>query len=336
MGYIQGWGYYEDLPGYTTVPIITQGQVIGINHVPIEGYQPPTGANTTQTITQAPLTPPVGTAPVSDATATIKAMLDGFGLGSLGDYVYARGKEGIPTAQILAEVRERPEYKARFPAMAQLSAQGQAIDEAAYIALEQSYQSVFHMGGLPSGFYDDPGDFAKFIAGRVSPAELQQRVQQGVVAAQQAPTEVRSELERLYGVDSGELTAFFLDPDRALPLIQQRFTAAQIAGASQRTGFGSLTATEAERLGSLGISAEAAQQGFGQIMQGAELYNPLPGEGGTSIGRELQLAATFGGDVAAQQTIEQQIGRRKATFAQGGDFAAGAKGISGLGSAATP
>lgn len=336
MAYVQGWGYVEDVPGYQAVPIVTQGQTIGVNLVPIPGYQPPGTTNaTTQTITQAPITPPVGAVPVSDATATIKAMLDGFGLGTLGDFVYQRGKEGIPTAQILAEVRERPEYKSRFPAMTQLSQRGQAIDEAAYIALEQSYQSVFHAGGLPSGFYDDPGDFSKFITGRVSPAELQQRVQQGLVAAQQAPTEVRSELERLYGVSSGELTAFFLDPDRALPLIQQRFTAAQIGGSAQRTGFGSLTATEAERIGSLGISETQAMQGFGTIMQGAELYNPLPGEGGQSIGREQQLAATFAGDVAAQQTIERQVGKRKAAFAQGGDFAAGTKGITGLGSAAS-
>lgn len=82
----------------------------------------------------------------------------------------------------------------------------------------------------------------------------------------------------------------------------------------------------------LGISAQQAQQGFGSLVQGAQLFQSLPGmtsEG--TIGRETQLAAAFGGDALAQQEIERRRRERQAAFEGGGSFAASQQGVTGLG-----
>lgn len=305
----------------------------------------PSAAGTPETVAAPPPAPAAAPAPTpgptqqqQDAFAIVRGLLDQYGLGSLSDWAWNLILTGASPVQVEVELRQRPEYRARFPGIAEREKAGlPPISAAEYVAYENSAVSLFRSAGLPSGFYDEPSDIGRFIGRNVSLAELSARVQEGLVAAQQAPREVRDELSRLFGVGEGTLAAFFLDPDKALPAIRRQFAASQIGGASRRAGFGLLAGGEAERLAELGVSEAQAQEGFGQLAGAQELFRPLPGQEGAEgiIGREQQLGAAFGGDTAAQEAIRRRGRRRRAEFEGGGSFAAGQRGVIGLGEAGT-
>jgi hypothetical protein len=195
---------------------------------------------------------------------------------------------------------------------------------------------LMHAAGLPPEFYDQPEDLARFQIRDVSLVELKSRIDEAAMASTQAPPETRAQLQSLYGVDSGHLTAYYLDPDKAQPVLQKQFAAATLSGTGVRSGYGALDRSQAERLATLGVSSDQAAQGFGQLVQSKELFGALPGEAGIGVlSRDEQLAAAFGGDAAAQEKIRRTAAARKAMFGEGGGFAAGQKGLAGLGSAAT-
>lgn len=267
-----------------------------------------------------------------DAFTYLRSVLDGYGLGGLGDWAWDQIRSGLSNERIVQNLRETAEYKQRFKGLEQRRAAGlPAISEGEYIAYESSVRQMMRAAGMPPDFYDTPDDFADFIGKDVSVSEMQARINDGYLQAAQAPAEVRQQLRDLYGVNEGQMAAFFLDPDRALPLIQRQFVAAQVSGAAQRTGYGALNQTEAERLATLGVGAEQAQQGFSALEQSKELFGALPGEDGAAIDRATQQAAVFGGDANAKGAIERRRGERISASSGSQSFSIGQGGVSGLG-----
>jgi len=163
---------------------------------------------------------------------------------------------------------------------------------------------------------------AAFIGGNVSPAELQRRIEDGYQAVFSSPPETLSALQSMYGVDAAHMAAFFLDPTKGEKIITQKWTAAQIGGQASKSGFGDISAAEGEKLAGSGLGAKDAGGAFGALVQGAQLT-----EGMT---REEQLAAA-GGDATEQQKIQAAGAKKKAAFGDGGTFASGQGGVSGLG-----
>lgn len=284
------------------------------------------------TPTGPPPTAPSGpTEEQRDARVYLSSLLDTYGLGSLTDWAWDLIVQGASDDEVIQALRERPEYAARFPGMAERRTKGYpAISEAEYLAYERQAVGMFRAAGLPEGFYDQPSDFASFIGRDVSVAELSQRVQIAEDAAYNAPAEVRDELQGFYGLGPGDLTAYWLDPDKALPLLERRYRAASTSATARQTGFGGLSATEAEGLVAQGVTEDQARQGFSDLARGQELFRPLDA-GESAIGRESQLGATFGQDAAAKQQIENRQKRRTNQFAEGGGFTTGREGYSGLG-----
>lgn len=268
--------------------------------------------------------------------ATIQALLDSYGLGSLTDWYWSKVVSGEPDAQIMIELRKTPEYAARFPGMAELSKNGRAIDEGTYISIEKQYVSLFRQAGLPEGFYDSPDDFGKFIGSEVSPQEMGARLDVARRYVFESPPEVLDEAARLYGLRTGDLMAAALDPTKSLPILQNRFNAAAAGAASKLSGYGVLTQAEAERVGLAGQSFMQDAQAFGQLVNSAELFKPIIGEtGGDTISREDQLGAAFGGNINAQRRIEQTAKKRLAAFQGGGGYATTNQGVTGLASASS-
>lgn len=263
------------------------------------------------------------------ATEIIQETLAELGLASLAGRLWDRYKETGSLEQVFFELRETPEYKARFAGLDTLRKKGRAISEAAYIEYERQAARLFHSAGLPEGFYDEPGDFAGWIGGEVSLAELQGRVEMARVAAFESPPELRDEFERLYGVGAGGLTALFLDPDRALPLIQQQFLSAQIGTAARRSDFGALTRGEAERLAQEGVTADRAAEGFGVLAESEQLFDGIGAE--DDISRDEQLGGVFGGSTAAQQRIERRARQRASDRQAASGYGVGRRGVTGLG-----
>lgn len=284
---------------------------------------------------------PADTAANRDALAMLKGVLADYGfspseINSLAGWAWGMITSGASQSEVLLSLRERAEFKAMFPEIEARQKAGLApISPGEIVEYRRRARQMFQQYGLPPGFYDDRKDFQAFLTKDISLSELQERVEQGYVAATQAPLEVRQELRRFFGIDEGGLAAFFLDPERAQTVLMRQFQSAKIGGASKRTGFGELALSEADELADLGVTDHEAEQGFGVLSDSRELFSELVGQERTEEGvsRGEQLGAAFKGDAAARRKIAQQARRRSAVFDAGGGYASSREGFGGLGRA---
>jgi hypothetical protein len=260
-----------------------------------------------------------------DARSTINSVLATYGLGGLADFTYNEiiVKETVninnPDAIIFA-LREQPTYKKRFAGnAARLKAGLAELDPASYIGLENQFRETLRSNGLPANFYDGNDDFQALIEGDVSPSELNERVQQGYRAVADADPEVKRQMQNLYGVDEGQLAAYFLDPQRTAPLLTRQARAAQISARGLEQGGIQLTSQLAEDLVRRGITEAEAARGFGEIGRLGELTQQFAGE--TSLSQEELVGAGLGTNVQAQQELERRKRLRLGEFQGGGTFA---------------
>jgi len=260
-----------------------------------------------------------------DARSTINSVLASYGLEGLADYTYNEiiVKETVnlnnPDAIIFA-LREQPTYKKRFAGnAARLKAGLSELDPASYIGLENQFRETLRSNGLPANFYDGTDDFQALIEGDVSPSELNERVQQGYRAVADADPEVKRQMFELYKVGEPELAAYFLDPQKAAPLLTRQARAAQISARGLEQGNIQLTSQLAEDLARRGITEAEAQAGFTEVGRLGELAQQFAGE--TAVSQEGIIGAAFGTDVAAKQELERRKRLRLGEFQGGGTFA---------------
>jgi hypothetical protein len=283
-----------------------------------------------------------GTTTTSDqsALASIHTFLDPLGLGALAQDAYDKTLRGVPWEQVLLDIRASDQYKAAFPGLSDAVANGDIAFgdgmEAQYRSLVGAYQQVNAAYGLPKGFYDTPDQIAQFIKGRVSPEEYKARIAQYTDAVL-GDTETLNQLGALYGQTGhtgnpvGDLLAHYADPNVTRPLLTEQLQAASFAAAAKTSGFGQLTAQQAEQFGARqDVTAQQAQQGFGSLVHARELMQGLPGEQADQITQTEQLGAAFGGDVAAQEKLDRRARTRVAQGQGGGQFSSTARGASGL------
>jgi hypothetical protein len=235
------------------------------------------------------------------AFSILKEEFDRYGLGDLVGDVESLARQGLSASEYSMELRKLPTYKERFKANeARINSGLRALSEAEYVSLEDQYQQVMRQYGLPKSFYSTgkmgrQPELEKFIAGDVSPIELEDRVQLAVNRVQNAAPEVIKALTTYYGgpggISQSNLVAYVLDPERALPEIQRKIQAAEIGAAAQVAGLG-LGAIRAEELAARGITQQQAQQGYQTI---AEV---LPQAG--------KLANIYGGSDQYDQTIVEE------------------------------
>lgn len=227
-------------------------------------------------------------------------------------------------------IRDTDAYKRRFAGNIALQAKGQPIYSLTqYIELENKYKQAMQGSGLPSGFYDSPDDFAGFMANNVSPSEILDRVQQGYMAVRQSDQAVINQMKQLYGVSEGDLAAYFLDPDKATPVLLRRAQAAQVGGEAMRQAGIQLSSQQAEQLASQGIDVGEARQGFAGIAASEQIFGRM-GAQEEEILLEDQLGAAFGTNPAAAQRVRQRASQRAAEFAGGGGFAGQGATVTGL------
>ena len=181
--------------------------------------------------------------------------------------------QGLSPAEFTLRLRDTDAYKKRFAANQQRMARGlRALSEAEYITLEDQYQNVMRNYGLPANYYTrgDMGrqeGFEKFIAGDVSAAELEDRIQTEQNRFINAAPEVSRALREFYpGITNGDILAYALDPDKALTDIRRKVTAAEIGAGAMQAGLATGVA-RAEELGRFGVTGEQARQGFATIAE---------------------------------------------------------------------
>ena len=222
-----------------------------------------------------------------------------YGMGALVEPLKALIVEGLSPAEFTLRLRETDAYKKRFAANASRIQKGlRALSEAEYIGLEDQYQNVMRRYGLPETYYTrgDMGrqeGFEKFLAGDVSPVELEDRIQLAQNRVIKAAPEIAATLRTYYpDITNGDILAYVLDPQKAITEIQRKVTAAEIGGAATMAGL-TTGVSRAEQLASYGITGEAARQGYAQV---AEV---LP--------RGSQLAEFYKQSPYTQQTAEQEV-----------------------------
>lgn len=259
----------------------------------------------------------------------ITGIFSEYGLTSLYNTIVDYVKRGYSGDAIAVLLRQTPEYKERFPAMASLSAKGRAISEGEYIAFERNASSLERAYGLPTGMLGKDA-ITSLLTNEVSAAELEDRVTMAAAGAFQTAPEVKQVFEQYYGIGSGGLTAYFLDPAKALPLLERQYVSSQI-GAEAAMQDVTVQAMTSERLFEQGISREEARQGFGQV---AGMGALTQGRGDVVSQQDL-ISGTFENNEQALASIERAQRARAGRFQGGGGFATTQQGVSGLGSAAT-
>lgn len=262
-----------------------------------------------------------------NAIAIVKALLDQYGLSALYDTIVGYIKEGYDANTVMVLIRTTPQYKQRFPAMEALAKKGRAISEAEYINYEQTASGLERRYGLPDGML--MGKVTDLLTNEVSATELNDRVLLASAASIQAPQELKNTFQQYYGIDQGGLTAYFLDPEVATPLLEKRYGSAIIGREAAAQGIG-LDVYGAENLQELGISREQARAGFGEVAAAREL---TAGRGDIVSQQEL-ISGTLAGEQEAQQRIQRAKQSRLGRFEGGGQFMSG-QGQMALGSAET-
>lgn len=267
---------------------------------------------------------PNATGTTEGQKADLKAELDSWGLSSLYDQAWAMKAAGAADSQIVDWIRTTDLYKQRFAGNVERQAKGLTpLSEAEYLAYEEQTRQAMRAAGLPPSFYDQPSDFADFIGKDVSASEVNSRIQLGYKLLYQTNNETRAELQRLYGVNDGQMVAYLLDADRALPAIERQVQAATVGGISQLTGYGNLTAGQAERIADLTTSGQQTTQGLADLASKHLLT--------AGLSTEQQIEAEFGGNTEFAAQMERRRQALNATFQGGGQYASSQRGVGGLG-----
>jgi hypothetical protein len=266
------------------------------------------------------------------------------GLGSLVEPLKGLIISGTSPAEFTIKLRETPAYQKRFAANAERIKKGlAAIDESAYLKLEDQYQNVMRNYGLPESYWTR-GDlgvqegFTKLIANDVSNVELENRILTAQDRVLKSNPQVLQTLKQFYpGITNGDILAYSLDPANALKDIQRKVTAAEIGGAAAAAGLSlgktpeQIAASEAraQMLAGYGVTKEKAMTGFQTVAdvaprgsQLAEFYN-RPTYGQMEAEQEV---FNLEGAAAARKRRKELTSLEQAAFSKKSGLAQGAIG----------
>jgi hypothetical protein len=201
--------------------------------------------------------------------------------------------------------------------------------------IERAMTQTARFFDLPKGFYDNPDDFGKLIGNEVSAKEYQDRLQVGQDLARATSPGIRTALQEFWNVGEGGITAYVLDPDRALALIQKQAKAAQFVGLGREKGFKleGMTAAQAEQIAGTEayskLSALQMEQALGQAQRLRETQSRLTGIEGETYSEQEALKAVIEGSPEALLASQQRAQREGARFG-------GTSGLTGSSLRSTP
>lgn len=222
---------------------------------------------------------------------------------------------------ILPDIQATQTWKNRFPGWDQRVKNGyNQITVGEYLALENNYHRILQEAGMPPGFYDDPSDFGNWIANNVSPDEIQNRVQRSMDLVRQVDPTARGLLTQFYGVGSGDLAAYFLDPSRALPSLERQYKAVNVASFAAKNGLDLAGPSHYEDLVDKGVTADMAAQGYGTVKAFADTYGKLGGIYGEKYTQ---------GDAESDVFFNQNDKRRRLTAMEQANFSGSSRGATG-------
>lgn len=259
------------------------------------------------------VTPPLDPAS-QDAYQLLLSMLRDWGLESLAGAVLKLLQDGYTQDQVSVLIQDTPEYKQRFAGNEARKLNGLAVlSPREYLSVEAAYRQILSANGMPSGFYDSPSDFAGWIGKDVSPQEISGRVELAVDASNRIDSGTLQAFNNWYGIGPGDLAAFFLDQQRAMPHIQKIAKAVKVYGAGSREGL-NYSQDRAEQLGTLAGGRDIDQL-IGDVAAATASGNRLSAiHGGEDYGQADAESEIFQGSEEAARRRRGLEGMEKASF----------------------
>jgi hypothetical protein len=127
------------------------------------------------------------------------------------------------------------------------------------------------------------------------------------------------------------LRGYYLDPDRALAVLEKQSASARIGVWAARQGVNGVGVTLAEELQALGVSEQKAQQGFGQVASQTSLNYGR----GDVTNQDTLIGANLRDDATDAEAVRRVASSRVGRFQGGGEFTTSRKGVVGVGSSST-
>ena len=273
---------------------------------------------------------------VPGASVIIRKVLASYGLESLYEFVwklYGKNEVDVNDGDSLVyALSEQEAYKKRFIANQKRESLGfKPLSPSTYIAMEKAYKDTLAANGLPQGFYDSQDDFAGFIGGDVSVAELNNRLKDAYRVVQDASPAVKAKMAEMYNITDGDLLAYVIDPERARDLMapdyKRQAQAALIAESAQRLSGINISKDSAEEFVRQGVTQTEAETGFTSIRQMKELRRA--GFGEEQISDVDLVEGVLGTDADDKMRLEERKRRRIGDVGASGGSATLAQGDSG-------
>jgi hypothetical protein len=290
----------------------------------------------TNTLPGSPLAPaaPIVSTPekkeISDATrdafAALKDLFASYGLEGLAGEISDYMTQGLTAGEALIKLKTNPTgaYAKRFAGNFTRVKNGlNAISEAAYIGLENSYASTLKAYGLGNQVSlnreDNYKKFADYIAGDISADEFKDRVDTVVTRVQNADASIKSTLKAFYPeITDADLIGYFLNPKENLPKLQEKVTASEIGAAALGAGAGLTTnVTTATDLARYGIDKEEAREGYSTIagvLPTATKLGDIYNESGIKYAQAEGEAEVFKGSQDAATKRKRLASMERAAF----------------------
>ena len=274
------------------------------------------------------------------AMDALTSMFAQYGLADLAKAVGALAADPtLTTAERYSKVYELPEYKQRFPAMAEMQKQGIVENESQYINQEQSYLQVLRGAGLPQGFYDSHDTMGQWMLNGVSPNEVDSRVRRAQQVLNSADPTLINTAKNYYGLDNDHLLAHVLDPNAAAPLIDKQLRAVQAGAAASRNNI-QLDKTQAESLATdpyaTGLfnnpyNPNAINDAFAKANAMSQQDTRLSAIEGKSYNQQDAIKANLQNDFGKQLESQKRAEREAARFSGSAGTSSGSLGTaSGL------
>lgn len=273
---------------------------------------------------------PVEEKEISDATrdafAALADLFASYGLESLAGEISDYMTQGLTAGEALIKLKTNPSgaYAKRFAGNFTRVKNGlNAISEAAYIGLENSYASTLKAYGLGNQVSlnreDNYKKFADYIAGDISADEFKDRVDTVVTRVQNADASIKSTLKAFYPeITDADLIGYFLNPKENLPKLQEKVTASEIGAAALGAGAGLTTnVTTATDLARYGIDKEEAREGYSTIagvLPTATKLGDIYNESGIKYAQAEGEAEVFKGSQDAATKRKRLASMERAAF----------------------
>jgi hypothetical protein len=223
-----------------------------------------TGSNVNKNITDS----------TRDAFAELTNLFTSYGLESLAGEISGYMTQGLTASEALIKLKTNPNgaYAKRFAGNFTRVKNGlNAISEAAYIGLENSYAETLKAYGLGNMINVNRDEnyktFANYIANDMSAVEFKDRISTVVTRVQNSDPGIKATLKSFYpAITDNDLISYFLNPTENLLKLQEKVTASEIGAAAIGAGAGITTnVATATDLARFGVDQKTAREGYSTI-----------------------------------------------------------------------